>query len=544
MRAAIYARFSSDKQQERSIDDQVALCRAICDRDGLTVIRVYDDRALSGASTINRLGLQRLLRDAREGQFDVVVTEALDRLSRDQEDLAGMFKRLRFAGISILTAQDGIATDIHVGVKGLLGQMYLRDLAQKVHRGQAGVLRDGRHNGGHSYGYQPVPGRPGELTIDEQEAAVVRAIFRDYVGGLSPRDIATSLNQRSVPGPRGGVWNASTITGSRTRANGILRNELYAGKIVWNRQRFIKDPDTGRRVSRPNPPDQWMTADAVHLRIIDSETWARASARSSMRGSQQQRRLATRPQNLLSGLIKCGCCGSGFVVNGVGRAGKVLRCSRMRETGLCDNRLSIPLQEIEDRTLRAIERDLADPVLIAEYVREYHRARNEMARDSAGRRKLAEAKLRTVLSAIEKTVDAIVAVGASRALQERLAAQEAERDAIEQELATMTTPPISFHPRAAAELAERVGDLKAMLAAADQENRDRATAAIRQMVEKIVVFPPADSKMPANLEVHGHLATLLCLSDPAAEAAGSAGVLVAGTRNSHPHTLPALVLTA
>ncbi|WP_245311525.1 recombinase family protein, partial [Bradyrhizobium pachyrhizi] len=142
MKAAIYARFSSDKQTDRSIEDQVALCRAICEREGLSIVGVYDDRAVSGASTLNRIGWQRLMRDAKAAKFDVVVAEALDRISRDQEDLAGIHKRLRFAGVEIRTAQDGIAGDIHIGVKGLLGSLYLKDLAQKTRRGQAGVNRD------------------------------------------------------------------------------------------------------------------------------------------------------------------------------------------------------------------------------------------------------------------------------------------------------------------------------------------------------------------------------------------------------------------
>ncbi len=181
-RAAIYARFSSDKQSERSIDDQVALCRAYCERNGLSVVGFYDDRAISGASTINRLGWHKLMRDARAGKFDVVVAEALDRISRDQEDLAGIYKRLRFMDIEIRTVQDGKAEEIHVGVKGLVGALYLKDLAQKTKRGQAGVVRDGRHNGGRSYGYGPIAGQNGRLKVIEHEAAIVRRIFEAYAG--------------------------------------------------------------------------------------------------------------------------------------------------------------------------------------------------------------------------------------------------------------------------------------------------------------------------------------------------------------------------
>jgi DNA invertase Pin-like site-specific DNA recombinase len=339
MKAAIYARFSSDQQTDRSIEDQVALCRAICGREGITIAGIYEDRAISGASTLNRIGWQRLMRDARSGKFDVVVAEALDRISRDQEDLAGIHKRLVFAGIKIITAQDGVAGEIHVGVKGLLGALYLKDLAQKTHRGQAGVLRDGRHNGGRSFGYQPVLGQPGVLEIEEAEAAIVRRICGDYLAGRSPRDIAVSLNRERVPGPRGGVWNASTIAGSRTRRNGVLQNELYGGRIVWNRQRFIKDPDTGKRVSRPNPTDQWMTAEAEQLRIVDAETWRRVQERLGARAGKPHR---ARPVHLLSGLIKCGCCGSGYAACGTDKRGTSLICSRMRETGLCQNTKRVP----------------------------------------------------------------------------------------------------------------------------------------------------------------------------------------------------------
>jgi site-specific DNA recombinase len=300
MKAAIYARFSSNKQTDRSIDDQVALCRQICAREGLIVTAVYDDRAISGASMVNRLGLQRLLRDARAGQFAVVVTEDLDRISRNQSDMARIHERLQFAGVALRTARDGITEDIHIGVKGLLGPLYLKDLAQKTRRGQAGVVKDGRHNGGRSFGYRAIVGRKGELEIDTAEAGIVRRIFASYLDGRSARDIAADLNAERIGGPRGGIWNASTIAGSRKRENGILQNSLYVGRIVWNRQTFIKDPDTGKRVSRKNPRAQWMSAEAPHLRIVDQSIWDRcrpgetSAAARSCAGSPHGRSICCR----------------------------------------------------------------------------------------------------------------------------------------------------------------------------------------------------------------------------------------------------------
>src|SRR5690606_39748332 len=100
-RAAIYTTFSSDRQNERSCDDQDALCTAWAERQGLSVTASYQDAAISGASTINRFGLASLMRDARAGRFDVVLCEALDRLSRDQADLARIKKGLAFLGLGL-----------------------------------------------------------------------------------------------------------------------------------------------------------------------------------------------------------------------------------------------------------------------------------------------------------------------------------------------------------------------------------------------------------------------------------------------------------
>lgn len=155
MRAVIYARYSSDQQREASIEDQIRLCRAQIEREGWEHMTNYTDRATSGASAL-RAGYQKLMEDARAGRFDVVVAEALDRLSRDQEDVAGLYKRLSFAGVRILTLSEGEITDLHVGLKGTMNALYLKDLAQKTRRGLEGRVRQGRSGGGLCYGYDVV----------------------------------------------------------------------------------------------------------------------------------------------------------------------------------------------------------------------------------------------------------------------------------------------------------------------------------------------------------------------------------------------------
>ncbi len=157
MRAAIYARFSTELQHERSIDDQVALCETFALQNGFQVVQVFSDRARSGASVFGRDGLLNVLEAARERSFDVLVVESLDRLSRDQEDLAGIWKRLNFAGVKILTVHEGCADAVRIGVGGLVGALFLQDLGNKVRRGLAGRVREGR------YCWRPrlrIPGSP------------------------------------------------------------------------------------------------------------------------------------------------------------------------------------------------------------------------------------------------------------------------------------------------------------------------------------------------------------------------------------------------
>src|SRR5690242_17318032 len=128
MRAAIYARYSTDQQRDASIEDQVRLCREKIGREGWSLVQTYADRKLTGG-TLLRPGIQALIADATAGRFDVVVSEALDRLSRDQEDVAGLFKRLGFAGVRLITLAEGEIGDLHVGLKGTMNALYLKDLA-------------------------------------------------------------------------------------------------------------------------------------------------------------------------------------------------------------------------------------------------------------------------------------------------------------------------------------------------------------------------------------------------------------------------------
>lgn len=209
LRAAIYARFSTDMQSDASIDDQVRTCRDFADQQGMAVVETYSDRATSGASLM-RSGIQKLLRDADANAFDVVVLEAMDRLSRNQADIATIYQKLQFRGVMIETTSEGSISEMHIGLKGTMNALFLKDLAAKTRRGLKGRALAGKSAGGKAYGYKAVvkfdaAGTPirGDRTIDPVEARVVARIFTDYANGTSPKKIAMALNAEGVAGPSG-----------------------------------------------------------------------------------------------------------------------------------------------------------------------------------------------------------------------------------------------------------------------------------------------------------------------------------------------------
>ena len=506
-RVALYARYSSDNQSAASIEDQFRICREHAARQGWTVTASYHDAAISGASMILRPGIQTLLADARCGKFDMVLAEALDRVSRDQADVATLFKHLKFAGLAIVTLSEGEISELHVGLKGTMNALFLKDLAAKTHRGLRGRVEAGKAGGGLCYGYDVVKrldasGEPvrGERTVNPNQAEVVRRVFRDFAAGISPRAIARRLNDEGVSGPDGKLWSDSTLRGHAKRGTGFLNNELYIGKLVWNRQRYIKDPTTGKRVSRINPPEAWIISEVPELRIIEDTLWQAVKARQSIltvehaaviaavRASHAARaanplNATHRPRSLLSGLLVCGCCGGPFALRGQDRYG----CSNHIMNGSCANSRTIRRDALEERVLGGLKERLMAPEAAAEAIRTYVEEPN---RRTHARRADGEAERREldkIARAVKEIVTLIETGAGNRALLTRLTELEEREDEINARLAQAPVDQPDIHPNVADIYARKVARLTEALRRPDE--RDEAADAIRGLIEKITLSP-------------------------------------------------------
>ncbi|GJL99921.1 MAG: resolvase [Methyloligella sp.] len=512
MKIAIYARYSTDMQSEASIEDQIRICKIRAEKEGWDVVQIYTDYALSGASMI-RAGIQGLVQDALAQKFDIVLAEDLDRISRDMEDIAGFYKRMEFSNIKIFTLSDGIITDLHIGLKGTMSARFLKDLADKVRRGLRGRVENGKSGGGKCYGYDVVHRTNpnggidvGERKINSEQAAVVKRIFLEYLKGRSPKKIALGLNEDGISGPSGRPWGPSTIYGNRERGTGILNNELYIGRMIWNRLKYVKDPDTRKRVSRLNPKEEWVIKEIPHLRIIEQEVWDRLKEKQgeySKKGNPKNTK--KRPPKLLSYLIKCGVCGGGCSMVSKTHYG----CSTARNKGTCDNRRTIKAETLELSVINALQTYLMDKKLCAKFCREYTEHLNALRRQHNFARRDYELELAKIKRENEKLVEAILDGVSGASLKEKSEYIVKRREELEEILENIEEAPVIFHPNMADRYHEEVSGL--IKALNNQDHREEAAELIRALVDKIVLTPTEDNT-GLSVDLIGDLAGILLMA--------------------------------
>ncbi|MCL2659676.1 MAG: recombinase family protein [Acidobacteriaceae bacterium] len=383
-RCAAYARYSSDLQSPRSIEDQLRICREYAAARGFIFLEehVYTDEALSGVGS-DRPGLVRLMDAALSPSrpFDVILLDDSSRLARNTKDALSIFEKLNFAGIRLIAVSQGIDSEneqahVLVTVHGMVDSLYVKELAKKTHRGMEGLVLRGQHTGGRCFGYDSVPvpdsapdSTARQLVVNETEAVVVRRIFEMSSDGLSLRTIAKTLNGEGAPAPRprSGSCNASW---SSTCIRQMLHREMYVGKVVWNTSRCVKVPGTNKRVRRARPENEWRVVPRPELRIVTDEVWTKVQDRlKRIMGLSSGGKKGLLPRSvtspyLLSGLLKCGVCGGSLsIVTGDKSYGhhRQYGCSQHVYRGVCRNGLLIRRDWLEKDFLSYLQNEVLTP---------------------------------------------------------------------------------------------------------------------------------------------------------------------------------------
>ena len=510
-RCAIYARFSTDRQSLNSAEDQVRICREHAGREGWEVVEIYSDLAISGASN-RRPGMTAMLQDAAAGSFDILLAEGLDRIARNQADIASIYQRLDFAGVAVVTLSEGRVNELHIGLKGTMGALFLKDLGDKIRRGQRGSIARGRIPGGLCYGYDAVPELRADGTIDRgirrinhEQAEVVRRIYTEYRDGRSPKLIAHGLNQDGIPSARGAGWAASAIVGTHKRLLGVIQNPIYNGRFVYNRVTMKLDPETRRRISRPNDAADHVEASFPELKIIDDDLWQAVQDARAERAAAPLT-LRRRPKHFLSGLVRCGECRSTYQVVDRQRWG----CSRRYAKGTCGNNRRVATAELAGRVLAGLQEQLLSPDAVQLMLREYHARRAENVRKAAKGRVAAERRLRELDTAVARLVDAI-ASGSGDVPEIRAAIDDrrAERDRIREELSEHEAGNvIALHPQIADAYRAKIRALSLTLSSGNPH--EAVAAQVRDLIDTIIVTPRASGGV--EIELYGSMAGVLAVA--------------------------------
>jgi site-specific DNA recombinase len=434
MRAAIYARYSSDLQRDTSLEDQIAVARRYASERGWTVLKdhIYTDAGISGASIQNRPSVQRLLAAAREPKpFDVVLVDDSSRIARDIPDAIRVMQQLKFQGIRVIYISQGIDSaseqaDALVAVHGLIDSLYLKELAKKVKRGLAGQMDWGFSTGARQYGFRKilVPDPSGKkdahgqpmalgtrIEVDPDEAKVIQMVFEWAAEGVGLTSIVERLNAKGIPGTAGKRW-------SKTSVRRILQNERYLGRQIWGQQSVEHEPGTGRRIMRDNPRSEWRVEERPELRIVSDELWdrvqqTRADIRKAVASKQNLARgkdARFHSTHLFTGFAKCHLCGAAMTSVSGGMGSPRLGCNRSWNQGrdACPNRLTIRMKVAEPQILAKLQTELQQPNTLAHITKSLEKeiqrkltAPKEGANDAQRQLEQERRKLQNLVAAIE-----------------------------------------------------------------------------------------------------------------------------------------------
>ncbi|MEE7490423.1 recombinase family protein [Methylobacterium oryzae] len=480
--AVIYARYSTDKQTETSVERQAEICAEYIQRTGRTMLKIYADRAQSGNSYDGRVDLDAMLEGARKGEFGVLVIENVDRLARNLAILSVVFKELESLGIEIHQPGRGKLGLTDIAFQGLMGDEGRRVLVERTSYAKLQMARKGLvpHM---CYGYAKVPGQPGHRTIVKDQSETIKLIYQMRLDGLDPMQIAHSLNSRPV------VDRTWTNTGIAD----LLANPLYYGVLAFNRKTLQKNKDGGYSV-RMRPREEWILTPVPHLRIVEQDVWEAAQAiRDAARRPGDIKRSPGRPRGgkyLLSGKVKCPDCGGNMVIGPMKRF-FTFRCGNRFSKGTCQNPDYVRVDELEGVVIRQLAEKVLDPRCTEAYVAAYNETREAARRDHTKQRSDLESELVRLFAELDEVWDKRKTPGFNATyLDWKQGELNKQVDRVQRQLQSLPSQPrpIGLDHERMTMLREAVAGMETVLPfRATDEAGQRVAAAFRGLIERVVV---------------------------------------------------------
>ena len=431
--------------------------------------------------------------------FDIILIDTTSRLARSLRDTFDLHGDLEIFGIRVVAVAQGIDTndeqsDVLIAVHGIVDSVYLKELSKATHRGLEGRVLKGLSAGGRCFGYDTEKVEGGvRWFINQAEAAVVRQIFEWSADGYSLKRIAGLLNDQKTPPPRK-RQGRQFANWCPTAIRAMLRRELYIGRRIWNRTRFIKRAGTNKRIARPRPRSDWKVDDLPELQIVPTELWNRVMARQN-RLKEMYADSGRKPINraypsayLLSGFLKCGVCTANMIIVSGGGRGARYGCPQHFNRRTCNNGLTIRHEDLERVLLDQLQQAVLTPEVV-DYLAEHVSKAQTQRQARSGN----EGDLREISTKIDRIIAAIEAVGHSDALLKDLTLLEGRKREIAAQSDNghqLTEQQIRQH------IAGALQDVTALLAKSPQ----LAKAKLSEHVDSIRLIPQPDGTYIAEGE--------------------------------------------
>ena len=362
-KAVIYARFSSNNQREESIDAQIRAAKEFAERDGYDIVAIYADKAKSG-TTDKRPEFLRMIKDCEKGIFNCIIVHKLDRFSRNKYDSAVYKRKLKQFGIRLISVMerldDSPESVILESVLEGFAEYYSKNLARETMKG----LKENGYRCLHNGGTPPLGYDVNEekrYVINEREAESVRLIFQMTIDGSTRGEIIKELNERGYKTKLGTAFRPNSIYS-------ILTNEKYTGIYIYNRS-AKKDVFGKRNGHAYKDESEIIRIEGGMPEIISKDDFQRVQEILKMR-KQKPGANKAKENYLLTGIIKCGCCGRPYQGNRRVRKDKPLyvsyRCSLRKKsvTDECRN-TEIRKEYVEEYVLSELERRIFNDEAIA-----------------------------------------------------------------------------------------------------------------------------------------------------------------------------------
>ena len=361
VRAALYARFSSDNQRNESIDAQVRAIKEFAKANGILIVAEYIDRAKS-ATTDDRPEFQRMIQESAKGNFQMLIVHKLDRFARNRNDSIAYRMKLQRNKVALLSVlepfdEDRPETILLQSVIEGMNEFYSRNLAREVRKGLKENALHCKHTGGSPpLGYD-VDKTTRLLVINEREAAAVRLIFKLVLEGNGYSSIITRLQREGYKTKAGKSFGKNSLYE-------ILHNPKYKGVYVYNRASSA-DPYTKKRNSHlENLPEDMIVIHGGVPAIVSEEDFDKVQEILEKRKLRYRGIKKNQEQYLLTGKIFCGVCGCSYVGNRKKSSGNrapniSYRCNKQsRRTNIaCKNR-EVNRDYIETFVVNQIERSI------------------------------------------------------------------------------------------------------------------------------------------------------------------------------------------